>query len=76
MSYDEQPDGDIHGECALEITRPKAENERLRAEMERILEANPRNWDELSEPQGEFERWAKARIKFALAAIAQEKPNG
>lgn len=29
--FDEQPDGDIHGECAAEIRRLEAENEILRA---------------------------------------------
>ncbi len=29
--FDEEPDGDPHGECVLEINRLKAECERLRA---------------------------------------------
>lgn len=29
--FDEQPDGDPHGECALEISRLTTENEKLRA---------------------------------------------
>jgi hypothetical protein len=29
MSFDEQPDGDQHGECAAEIRRLTDENERL-----------------------------------------------
>lgn len=33
MSYDEQPDGDLHGECAAEIHRLEAEIERLRAAL-------------------------------------------
>ncbi len=32
--FDEQPDGDIHGECAAEIHRLEAKNERLRAAVE------------------------------------------
>jgi len=33
VSYDEQPDGDLHGECAAEIHRLEAEIERLRAAL-------------------------------------------
>ena len=32
--FDEQPDGDPHGECAVEIHRLAAEIERLRADSE------------------------------------------
>jgi cell division protein FtsB len=31
--FDEQPDGDIHGECAAEIHKLEAENTALRAEL-------------------------------------------
>lgn len=31
--FDEQPDGDVHGECAEEIHRLKEENERLRSAL-------------------------------------------
>lgn len=30
MSFDEQPDGDLHGECAAEIHRLEAENATLK----------------------------------------------
>ena len=33
--FDEEPDGDPHGECVLEINRLKAECERFRADAER-----------------------------------------
>lgn len=35
MSFDEQPDGDPHGECAAEIHRLTAENEQLRKDAAR-----------------------------------------
>jgi len=43
MSFDEQPDGDIHGECAAEIHKLEAERDALAArvqEMRDALEAN------------------------------------
>ena len=33
MSHDEQPDGDIHGECAAEIHKLEAELAGLRAKL-------------------------------------------
>ena len=38
MSFDEQPDGDPHGECAAEIARLEAENARLIAELNTALQ--------------------------------------
>lgn len=38
MSFDEQPDGDPHGECAEEIARLEAENARLIAELNTALQ--------------------------------------
>jgi hypothetical protein len=35
--FDEQPDGDPHGECAAEIQRLKRDNEHLRKSMQLIL---------------------------------------
>ena len=47
--FDEEPDGDPHGECALEINRLKAECERLRADAERyrLIRQHPTfmGWD-------------------------------
>ena len=34
MSFDEQPDGDIHGECAEEIHRLQAQVEKLTKERD------------------------------------------
>ncbi len=42
------------------------EVERLRETLVGILNANPRKWEELSEPMSEFERWAKSRANHAL----------
>lgn len=35
--FDEQPDGDSHGECAAEIHRLQAENEKFRAAFADLL---------------------------------------
>ena len=40
--FDEEPDGDPHGECAAEITRLRAEVEALKAENARLHTANER----------------------------------
>ena len=40
----------------------------LRETLQKILAADPRKWEELSEPESEFERWAKARARYALSA--------
>ena len=37
--FDEQPDGDPHGECVAEIHRLEEENRQLRAERDALLEA-------------------------------------
>ena len=37
--FDEEPDGDPHGECALEIASLQSENARLREELELIRAA-------------------------------------
>ena len=37
--FDEEPDGDIHGECAAEIHRLQSQVEQLQAENARLLEA-------------------------------------
>ena len=37
--FDEEPDGDAHGECAAEITRLRAEVNALRAERDALQEA-------------------------------------
>ena len=36
--FDEEPDGDPHGECAAEIARLAAENSILREALEKIAE--------------------------------------
>ena len=40
-----------------------------REQLQMIVNANPRKWEELSEPESEFERWAKSRANQVLAAI-------
>ncbi len=37
--FDEEPDGDIHGECAAEIHALRSELTRLREENEKLLDA-------------------------------------
>ena len=44
--------------------------EAMRETLQLIANANPRNWQELAEPMGEFERWSKARALQALASHA------
>lgn len=39
MSFDQEPDGDPHGECALEIKRLEHKNELLKSEVEAIRDA-------------------------------------
>ena len=36
--FDEEPDGDPHGECALEINRLKAECERLNDTLDELVQ--------------------------------------
>lgn len=36
--FDEEPDGDPHGECALEINRLKAECERLNDTLDKLVQ--------------------------------------
>lgn len=43
-----------------------AEIARLRETLQGIAEADPRTWEELAEPIGEFARWAKSRAAHAL----------
>ena len=58
MSYDEQPDGDIHGECAVEIKRLQTENEsmktlieEIRESMSAMIKSDWRKWEEASRPE-------------------------
>jgi hypothetical protein len=39
MSFDQEPDADLHGECALEIRRLESKNKLLRDEVEAIRDA-------------------------------------
>lgn len=63
--------------AADEITRLRAENERLRAELENIACADPRQWHE--ETRDQFQQWAQSRARAALAkataAPAAERPS-
>ncbi|WP_124706404.1 hypothetical protein [Sulfuriferula multivorans] len=51
------------------MARAADEIDRLRKTLCEIIEANPRMWEELSEPMGEFERWAKSRAIHALGEL-------
>ena len=42
MSFDEQPDGDIHGECAAEIHKLEAERDALAARVQEMRDAMKR----------------------------------
>lgn len=48
------------------IAAQAAEIARLRTTMQMVLNANPREWQELAERPSEFERWAKSRLNHAL----------
>ena len=50
------------------MTNENTQASGLRETLQAIVDENPRNWKELSEPMGEFERWAKARAIHALSA--------
>ena len=66
MMFDEEPDGDPHGECAAEIHRLKEENKRLRIALQMIAEADWRKWDEEVRSPHDFVAWAKSRCHYAL----------
>ena len=54
MMFDEQPDGDIHGECAAEIHKLEAENAALRAELAAAKEYHEAYREEMLEQLGEL----------------------
>ena len=58
--FDEEPDGDIHGECANEIHRLEAENETLKLRIA-----------ELEEDKSKKERWIKKLLDEGLDEIAE-----
>ena len=51
MSFDEQPDGDIHGECANEIHRLAAENAELKGTLAETYMVGPMLWENPSVPR-------------------------
>ena len=72
MSYDEQPDGDIHGECSAEIHRLQREIEsmesflsEIRVSMTAIVDSDWRTWQDLASPE-EFEQWVKRRANHMM----------
>ena len=67
--FDEQPDGDIHGECAVEIARLEAENAVLREALKEALPALGYGYD-AARCTAAFEtiRHAETTIRLALAA--------
>ena len=88
--FDEQPDGDIHGECAAEIHKLEAENEALRAELaalkagdvvmvpreilDRFQELNPNNYDH--DDVCNLNAWAVELVLAAAPGVqAGEKDN-
>lgn len=67
--FDEQPDGDPHGECAADIHRLTEENKTLRDTLRGIAESDWRKWDEEVRSPYEFVKWAKSRAQHTLVAI-------
>lgn len=67
--FDEQPDGDPHGECAEEIHRLTEENKLLRETMHGIAVADWRKWDDEMRSPNEFVKWAKSRAQHTLVAL-------
>ena len=71
--FDEEPDGDPHGECALEINRLKAECERLRAALEEFVNIVGESAEfeaAMLEPDGNFAEFVnkqQARVDSAVA---------
>lgn len=64
---------------AAASAREPAPDTELLATLQSIVDANPRKWEELAEPEGEFERWAKARARHAIAnhaAAMVQAPKG
>ena len=54
MSFDEQPDGDIHGECAAEIHKLEAERDALAARLQEMRDALKRINKHPSKPSEEL----------------------
>ena len=55
MSFEEQPDGDIHGECAAEIRRLVGELRNANAESEHFERAWELRGDEIERLQDQFD---------------------
>ena len=58
------PDGYASWQDAA--TAERVQRVKLRNTLQGIAEADPRKWEELAEPIGEFARWAKSRAAHAL----------
>lgn len=67
--FDEQPDGDPHGECAAEIHRLTEENKTLRDTLRGIAESDWNKWDEEVRSPDQFVKWAKSIAQHTLVAI-------
>lgn len=69
MSYDEQPDGDPHGECAAEIDSLKSALMSAQHEAATIREVNARLCEQVSALKAEAEVYRNAgNASFALDA--------
>jgi len=66
--FDEQPDGDIHGECAAEIHRLEAELAALKSGDMVMVPREPKGWD--------VSRYSYTAIFNAIAAATRLYANG
>ena len=74
MSFDEQPDGDLHGECAAEIHRLEAIVKSLRADIEAAWTTN-RAIDKARMDDREKLSATIGRLRGELEVIAVADPS-
>jgi chromosome segregation ATPase len=68
VSFDEQPDGDPHGECAAEIARLSAERDALEARLTDMAAACHLSQVSLAERESRIAKLEAARELSALAS--------
>jgi len=68
--FDEEPDGDPHGECAAEIGKLKAERDALREALQGLYD-DTMDYIRLNDLGGENNHW----LVVARAALAQIKEH-
>ena len=76
--FDEEPGGDPHGECALEINRLKAECERLKALVNTALDdlnAEAEAFESLENAQANFSSSRPEARAYGIAMVKASKSS-